>query len=260
MLSSNALTPFAFEDALVRIHLDEAGQPWFVARDVCAVLELGNSREAIRNLDDDEKADVRITDISSNGVTQARTVNTVSESGLYSLVFRSRKEAARRFRKWVTAEVLPALRKSGSYSLNPAGAKPPQGVPELLPALPQEALALRPAVRGRLWDAALQTARLDNAGSDAAVEWFCELCRMMAAQRPGTSEEVAEYFAQRCINAPGRTVRAHVLYRDYCRWRGQGRTMSQRAFGEGMAAHARRKKSNGVHYCDITLRGEGKRK
>jgi prophage antirepressor-like protein len=95
--------------------VERNGDPWFVARDVCRVLELGNPTEAVRNLDDDEKADLRITEVSSNGVEQARNMNIVSESGLYSLVFRSRKPEARRFRKWVTAEVLPAIRRQGAY-------------------------------------------------------------------------------------------------------------------------------------------------
>lgn len=93
------LTPFVFDEQLVRTMLDEAGNPWFVAKDVCHVLELGNVTEATRNLDDDEKAEFSITELRSDGVMQARKYVTVSESGLYSLIFRSRKPEAKRSRK-----------------------------------------------------------------------------------------------------------------------------------------------------------------
>lgn len=83
---------------------------------------LTNPRQALTALDDDEKADVSLTDTSSNGVKQSRTVNIINESGLYILILRSRKATQQgtvqhKFRKWVTSEVLPSIRKTGSYSL-----------------------------------------------------------------------------------------------------------------------------------------------
>jgi len=102
------LIPFAFDDSLVRSRLDENGQPWFVVADVCAVLGLSNPTVAIQTLDDDEKSTLRITE---GGPER----NLISESGLYSLIFRSNKPEAKRFRKWVTSEVLPAIHKTGSY-------------------------------------------------------------------------------------------------------------------------------------------------
>ncbi|OZA00013.1 MAG: hypothetical protein B7X99_05750 [Rhizobiales bacterium 17-65-6] len=110
----NALTPFQFEGAEVRL-IDRNGEPWFVLADVCRVLEIANSRDAAARLDDDEKADVGITDTSSNGVAQRREMTIINESGLYSLVLTSRKPAAKRFKKWVTADVLPTLRRTGVY-------------------------------------------------------------------------------------------------------------------------------------------------
>lgn len=104
------LIPFAFDDALVRSHLDKNAQPWFVAKDVCNVLEIGNSRQALSYLDEDEKG-VIINDTLGG----EQEMSTISESGLYSLIFRSRKPEAKRFRKWVTAELLPALRQNGFY-------------------------------------------------------------------------------------------------------------------------------------------------
>jgi prophage antirepressor-like protein len=82
------------------------GDPWFVAKDVCAALEIENSRNATARLDADEKG-VRLVDTLKG--KQKLTI--VSESGLYALILRSDKPAAKKFRKWVTSEVLPAIRK-----------------------------------------------------------------------------------------------------------------------------------------------------
>lgn len=125
---SAGLVPFDFEGRGVRVVEDAAGVPWFVALDVCECLGIRNSRDAVDKLDPDERADVGITDTSSNGVTQRRSVTAVSEPGVYRLCFTSRKPEARRFARWVTHDVLPALRKTGHYSLPgaaPASDEPP---------------------------------------------------------------------------------------------------------------------------------------
>ena len=91
------------------------GEPWFVAADVCRVLEISNSRMAVSKLDDDERAAVSLTDTSSNGVTQNRSMSIVNEPGLYGLVLTSRKPEAKAFKRWITHEVIPSIRKSGGY-------------------------------------------------------------------------------------------------------------------------------------------------
>lgn len=106
------LIPFAFDDALVRVVHHDSGEPWFVAADVCAALSLPNATRVLERLDDDEQALISIQGIS-RGNDQ---VNIVNESGLYSLVLGSRKPEAKRFKKWVTSEVLPSIRKTGAYS------------------------------------------------------------------------------------------------------------------------------------------------
>lgn len=116
MTEAAQLRPFAFDDHLVRV-FDREGEPWFVLSDVCRVLEIANSRNAAARLDEDERSDVHITDVSSNGVSQRREMTIINESGLYSLVLTSRKPAAQRFKKWVTAEVLPTLRRTGRYEM-----------------------------------------------------------------------------------------------------------------------------------------------
>ncbi|MEP3676142.1 BRO family protein [Sulfitobacter sp.] len=100
---------FDFHTAQVRV-VNLNGEPWFVAKDVCDILGLTNSRKAVAALDDDEKD---VTTGYTLGGKQA--LNIISESGLYALIFQSRKPEAKAFRKWVTSTVLPAIRQTGSY-------------------------------------------------------------------------------------------------------------------------------------------------
>lgn len=106
---ATSVASFSFENFPVRA-INRNGDIWFVAADVCTVLDIKNPRDAVSTLDDDEK-DVGITD--TLGGKQKSTI--INESGLYALILRSRKPEAKRFRKWVTSEVLPAIRKTGSY-------------------------------------------------------------------------------------------------------------------------------------------------
>ncbi|WP_141500950.1 phage antirepressor [Paenibacillus luteus] len=101
---------FNYEGNEVRTVLVE-GEPWFIAKDVCTVLEVNNVGQALTRLDADEKADVILNDGS-----QGRNFSAVSESGLYSLILGSRKPQARAFKRWVTSEVLPSIRKTGGYN------------------------------------------------------------------------------------------------------------------------------------------------
>ncbi len=105
-----ALKVFESEDKRPFRTLKKDGEPWFVLIDVCRELGIGNPTDAASRLDDDE---VGIDAVKTAGGMQ--NVVTVSESGLYSLIMTSRKEGAKRFKKWVTAEVLPAIRKTGRY-------------------------------------------------------------------------------------------------------------------------------------------------
>lgn len=94
--------------------LQISGEPWFSAVDVCRVLEIGNPSQAMTRLDGDE-----VTLISNEG---SRESNYVSEPGLYSLILGSRKPEARAFKRWVTHEVIPAIRRRGLYA-TPAAAE-----------------------------------------------------------------------------------------------------------------------------------------
>ena len=86
------------------------GEPWFVAVDVCRALEIVNSRDALTRIDEDEKG-VVLTDTPGG----KQEVTTVNEPGLYSLVLGSRKPEAKAFKRWITHEVIPSIRKNGGY-------------------------------------------------------------------------------------------------------------------------------------------------
>lgn len=85
-------------------------EPWFVAKDVCDALDIKNSRQALTRLEEDEKADVILNDGSQN-----RNMSIVNEYGLYNLVLASRKREAKQFKRWITHEIIPTIRKHGAY-------------------------------------------------------------------------------------------------------------------------------------------------
>lgn len=90
------------------------GEPWWVLKDVCGILEIKNSRDAVKRLDQDEKD---VGQIDTLGGKQGMTI--INESGLYKVILRSDKPEAKKFTRWVTHEVLPAIRKTGIYSVSP---------------------------------------------------------------------------------------------------------------------------------------------
>ncbi|QSH41881.1 BRO family protein [Lentisphaerota bacterium ZTH] len=102
-----ALKMFNLEDVNVRV-INKDGKSWFVAKDVCDVLGLSNPTVALHGLDEDERAKFFL---GRQGET-----NIINESGLYALIVRSNKPNAKKFRKWVTGEVLPSIRKHGAYA------------------------------------------------------------------------------------------------------------------------------------------------
>src|SRR5690606_598099 len=121
-----------FEAHAVRVQLDVHGSPWFNASDICAALEFVNSRQALDthvDADDVQKLDT----MDSLGRTQG--ANHVNESGLYALILGSTKDAAKRFKRWVTSDVLPTIRKTGQYTVTPAASPLPSPTQDQVRAL-----------------------------------------------------------------------------------------------------------------------------
>ena len=93
------------------------GEPWFVAKDVCKALGLSNVTETLKRVDLDDLSSVKL-----NSGGQLRNMKVINESGMYQIIFMSNKPQAKKFKKWVTSEVLPSIRKTGSYSLQKGSA------------------------------------------------------------------------------------------------------------------------------------------
>jgi prophage antirepressor-like protein len=110
---THALSLFRFQDHEIRVAVRE-GEPWFVAKDVCEALGIVNHKDAISRLPEHQKDGVGITD--PIGREQLTTI--ISEAAMYKLAFRSNKKEAEAFTDWVASDVLPAIRKTGSYSLS----------------------------------------------------------------------------------------------------------------------------------------------
>lgn len=107
------LLPYQFESHILRVEMDADGTPWFTAMDVAAILDYSDAYEMTKRLDDDEKQNRQIAGFGPRGVT------VINESGLYSAILGSQKPEARRFKHWITAEVLPSIRRTGQYRAKP---------------------------------------------------------------------------------------------------------------------------------------------
>jgi anti-repressor protein len=109
--NEKGLQSFNFNDSPIRTLINEQGKIYFVASDVCKVLAINNVSDALSRLDEDEKNTIVLNE--GNKGNPNKTI--INESGLYSLVLSSRKPEAKAFKKWVTSEVLPQIRKTGAY-------------------------------------------------------------------------------------------------------------------------------------------------
>ena len=158
----STIIPFQFEAHALRVQVDDSSQPWFNANDVCEALQLGNARQALEShvdADDVQKLDT----IDSLGRTQR--ANHVNESGLYALILGSTKDAAKRFKRWVTSEVLPSIRKTGAYA-TPAVAALPAPTQDRVSSLLLigDAVAKVPGVKAGIAMAATLTCIQENTG------------------------------------------------------------------------------------------------
>jgi len=127
---------FKFESTYLRT-VQMRDETWFVAKDVCDILQHTNHRMALAGLDEDEKG---VSDVYTLGGTQSMTV--VNEAGLYSLIFTSRLPKAKDFKRWITHEVLPSIRKTGTYSV-----QQPKSVEDLIIMQAQSVKELRQQVQ-----------------------------------------------------------------------------------------------------------------
>lgn len=156
----NEMQTFVYSGAEVRT-VRKDGTPWFVLKDVCGVLGIANDRNISARLDTDEKG-VHLVD--TLGGSQEMTV--ISESGLYNVILRSDKPEAKPFRKWVTAEVLPAIRRSGGYIAGQNDLSPAELMAKAL-KVAEQTLAER--------DARISSLQVQNAIMAPKADYFDEL-------------------------------------------------------------------------------------
>jgi len=155
------IVAFNFESSNVRVTMGENGEPMFVAADVCQALTIDNHRNVLARLDDDEKG---VQSMDTPGGRQE--LATVNESGLYSLILTSRKPEAKRFKRWVTHEVLPSIRKTGSYVSAASVAHLPTLTQDRVSAILSigEAITRVPGVKPGIAMAATLTVIYENTG------------------------------------------------------------------------------------------------
>lgn len=250
-MEQNQLTPFAFGDNLVRVLSDESGEPWFVAKDVARALGYEwNGNACIAHVPDEWKG-VR-TVLTPRG---EQGMLTLSEPGLYFFLGRSDKPGALPFQKWLAGEVLPAIRKTGSYAMPGRAPSRREPLPE---DLPPSALGLKPSMRQRLWRDALDTVRLEGGDIAMALTWFDKLCRLMTCQGPlppGVEPTVGRFFTECCEKCPGERVSAAKFYdalRAWCRLHGLD-LPGRKTVGQSMCLLCDVIRSDGSWYADIRL-------
>ena len=191
---NNELLPFAFEDKLVRTMLDAQGEPWFVAKDVA--LALGYQWAGIRNVQHIPK-EWRLVESVSTSFGEKQTWF-LSEQGLYFFVARSDKPAALPFQKWLAGEVLPALRRTGTYALAEQDKAVGPQAPAWLGSLSrvQRLHCLRLAVQARQ-----------------------RFCGYLALPEQGTEDVTLDNFIRTCCRQDEDGSRCAVeLYREFAAW------------------------------------------
>lgn len=129
------LSVWNYHNSEIRV-IEKDGEPWWILADVCKILELSNPSRVAERLDDDEKANFELG--LSGGAT-----NIINESGLYSVILRSDKPQAKPFKRWVTHEVLPSIRKTGSYTTPQARTSEFESLSRRIERLEQSALLRR---------------------------------------------------------------------------------------------------------------------
>ena len=158
---TTSMIPFDFEGASIRVVLDAQGEPWFVADDIAKSLHYRMASDLTRSLDADEKGTQIVRTPSGD-----QEMLVINESGLYSAILKSRKPEAKRFKRWVTREVLPSIRKTGSYATPNSMAALPAPTQDCVASILMigEAIAKVPGVKAGIAMAATLNCIHENTG------------------------------------------------------------------------------------------------
>lgn len=181
------LIPFAYGERLVRT-TDRNGTPWFVLADICAVFEIALPHRAAASLDEDEKGRHIMT---TPGGPQEMTI--VNEAGLYRIIFKSRKKEARAFQRFIFHEVIPAIRRTGSYS--PLHQSYLQVLREQITAGVSADLAAKAALRLTLQSAQGKTVTMPRSEAEARSTIELEIDEILSHMKPDASYTIPQIVA-----------------------------------------------------------------
>lgn len=235
-MSALAMQSFGFGEQLVRV-IKRDDIAWFIANDVCKALEIANPRHAVARLDDDEKGVV-----SNDTLGGQQDLTIISESGVFSLIFTSRKASAKSFRKWVTSDVLPTLRRTGSYVMPVPDNDDEDPLDRALaadasPDEHQSTLLRLSLVREARMTFGRQAARKcwAKVGLPDLTEQVLDRAPVVLSHN---GSRVAEWLSERTQVADGNRISSSLLYRDFEAWcSDNGReAISQTGWGRGMTA------------------------
>jgi hypothetical protein len=241
--------------------MDDQGDPWWVAKDVCRVLTIVNSKDAIKSLDDDEKGVAKIYPPQRPDGVQ---VNTINESGLYTLIIRSNKQEAKTFRRWITHEVLPSIRRTGSYAM---------------PGMGGDGYMAGDAARksGHLYFPMAKLVEsadkyLEGRAALKALNYFTgmpvddlleELETKQRTARAGTldgaRELVEDFLADCCEFSDSHRIGATDLYQAFAEWsrnNGVMKVVTMKRFGMILSASFEKVKSGTIFYVGLQLKPE----
>lgn len=231
----NEIIPFEFDSKQVRVIKDETGAPWFVAKDVCEVLGIANHRDATSRLDDDERDDVGLTD----AIGRKQNTTVVNEPGLYNLVLRSDKPEAKAFKRWITHEVLPSIRKTGAYTVNK------DLPPSFVPLARELGAAFNTCKRAGLDD---HTARLKaNEFVKAKTGWDCiKLCgaEHLYPELTGPSYTTAELGRRMGLDIPD--LNSKLIRNGLAAWDGKMFRPTEKGMPHAMILNAGRRYEDGT--------------
>lgn len=259
MNMKSEITPFCYGEDLVRVVNGEDGEPWFVAKDVCKILSLQNVSDAVKNLDDDEKGVGKIYPPERpDGVN----VNTLSESGLYTLIIRSNKPDAKPFRRWITHEVLPTIRKTGAYTMpgaDPGGMMSDDGVKKSGNMYFPMAKLVESADKYLGGEAALRA--LNYFTGMPVDDLIDKLEEKKHAAKISSLEwgksAVDDFLVDACEFGDMFSEQASVLYKAFCTWcrnNGIAKPITQKRFGALMTAAFDKEKSGVFRYVGLRLK------
>lgn len=253
------VSSYDFKGSAVRAVM-ENGEPWFVFGDFSEILGLEDAQTVIGFLDEDEWNSIEL----GEGIRPRRKepqATIVSESGLYALVANSEREQARVFRRWLSSDVLPRIRKTGRFG--------PDGTDY---EMPQRYRIIPTETRAQLLDSAVKTVSMQGQGAGSIRKTFLEYCELVApapkygrASGQGAPSDLEclegefffeEWHAERVTSMPGEKLTAGEAYGSFKDWFGRhysGRPPSHVRFGRWMKKHYRSKNAGRIYYFDLKV-------